>query len=1760
MTTVFCARHYFSYEKPPGAKAAVNVWGKPRKKDHLSTDHAPPVIIPQKTSAFKFGATFKSILAKHYVLRWRIKVLEDFKVNGLRFSVNITYDAEPDTTGSMDCIMALDELEKLKRGHSYDLKLQDLVTVQPHLEGSAKIEVTMSNYESMNASYAGLQVEYVELKQHSGYHNKQAADNVITENVIEHCVKGNAPPIFTINYMASPVFKNVDPSEVPADLPITRIAWSKDSTYLAILALSEKTAFVTVWNMDHINDLNTQTLDMDVFAQKSTVATIMYVGTGSLQDLSIGLAISPNGDQVALYQEPKIGEWADGTTLRPSTFGFCLLHVVFKPPHQAVAVSDTSNNSRRGPNLEEKYQRHLYQMDRQIEPPSPRLDRFIGYGAFLTERKNTDWEVSDSSTTQPAKDVNHGNSSNEKNHGTMFVSCNGIYIEVFKVKPKQWESIHTIRLTDLNPTLSRRITCKMMMDTITSNTFMWLEGNGVCCTIWHLLKGSNISYISSTGNARFRGRHFRGNNKMAISPDESIVALASDGTLITYYTHTGIAIHERKFSGHKIEYVGFHGQDDQLFVILRHNLTLKPISLILDPLYLDSESKANQVPIPIIGKTALAFDEKRFGDKGVIFDTDCSNIHCYTTHIPATQIPNPTGTEFKNELTFGKTTYKVQTAIHHQSLRGGDGSMYWVLRVEVLEVKGHHKDVVFSFVPEPWMRVSTTAVRDASNLQSVYFLPDGEGRFVVLGMQTLQVWTLPSEDKPHFGLAFIWSRPRSDHEKELFRGKAFESTPVGYYYHGIRNAHIKRTPNGDFAASIKLLGSTSEDDIQIPGKQRSDTPYTFLKCAQSIHLVADAYTYSLRMSEKYPKNSRKATFTYEEHYKALTRFARSHINRRLSSKRFFPPDLVKATHGPTQPRSQETQAPYSILTTSNPSVATPAFKITSSENFQATNESVLSVAGSISSSKPKDPILKRVLTPGDDNRTKAKMCKTTFARKILPEHLIAWLDRLLEQIWIPKNADTWSTEFVTLLTLLLDQHELKEANHNFVGGLLNTENGEWVPHSAKALNPIKRAIKFRNEQLLETLIDYCVKNAKKYHPAYLSPVAQCLNELSKRHPDILSDLFRKASYVPAHNSEYVASHAIIANMRFSDWTTFFAHYFSFSFFKGRLLEWTKCRNINHFQKPVFSLRSQLPFRTTDIWNFCSIESPMHWRRKIEFPQSQGQQAPKDTPEFTEVYSHQIYVAPFPEMSSFGQYQNWSKKYLTNRVKSGFTRLSGGAFFDSPVMQATLEYKWHKYGLVHWAMPFLISLMFFVCMMATTALQIKVSSPLEENKAPSTDQIIARYLLDWRWLFILTIVLGSILILIDIRRVVISYKTVKSPYIVMRAVAYILSVVGCSIFIGAVPGTINPESKTQTDTGPRQIWFMSYAILALYLNMLFELRVFRGFGVPVYIIMKIMWRVRWFFMILAVFVISFTHALLHLLHTRSYKECTPEVDCGKDDWDGYPLDFWKALGVTTFFLAGRFEPVEKSLDEGSASFHIMMIIFFAFTALLITNILIAWMGHAFTQCKEEGKEAWHRQWSDVIADVELSFISNSSRYNRNMFPDYIYYGASEKLAAQYESTYCSIASRSNLSLENQYVLDNLDGKHDQTHSAQHDIKQKLQGINESQTQENKEVKRLQEELAQANQNIMLIMQMLQNNHLQITQRQDTMDSQYSERQDLQPGGSLHQDPRAEVQQLSDSRPNSQTSDHTSEGGFVSGSMSSIVHSRSASRGQVKYIKS
>lgn len=89
--------------------------------------------------------------------------------------------------------------------------------------------------------------------------------------------------------------------------------------------------------------------------------------------------------------------------------------------------------------------------------------------------------------------------------------------------------------------------------------------------------------------------------------------------------------------------------------------------------------------------------------------------------------------------------------------------------------------------------------------------------------------------------------------------------------------------------------------------------------------------------------------------------------------------------------------------------------------------------------------------------------------------------------------------------------------------------------------------------------------------------------------------------------------------------------------------------------------------------------------------------------------------------------------------------------------------------------------------------------------------------------------------------------------------------------------------------------------------MFELRVIKQLGIVVNIILNITRRIVWFFLIFAAFIIGFSHALLHLLHTRRYKPCDQDGGpdgCTADLPDGFPKELGGALTTTYFFVVSN----------------------------------------------------------------------------------------------------------------------------------------------------------------------------------------------------------------------------------------------------------------
>ncbi|KAK3824539.1 MAG: hypothetical protein J3Q66DRAFT_383968 [Benniella sp.] len=1091
------------------------------------------------------------------------------------------------------------------------------------------------------------------------------------------------------------------------------------------------------------------------------------------------------------------------------------------------------------------------------------LKNFIGYGSFLTEGMNKGWDMDDLNVNAQPKSSN-----------TVFAACNGIYIDVFKVKlGHKWRHTHSIRLTDLTPTISRRITCQMMIDTITSNAFMWLEDSGVCCTIWDLQKGSNISYVSIPDDAKLRSPVFRGSSTMSISPDESMVAVASiDGILTTFHANTGIAISSRKFSGQQIEYVAFNGRNNQLFMIIRNNTT-ELRSFILDPLQLNSSIRANQVPVPAIGRTILAFfSDESSRNKGLVCKANGSEIQCYVSHavvdskvsVDSIKYASPTETlytplrdeqavatknanraeakhapktvrkggrkaEYKDDEP--KKAYKVSTTASME-MRDDDYSLYWVLRVEVVERDLDHfnEEVIFSFVPEPWMRISASKKAITAASTSVH-------KTVAAASASIQ--------KP--GAAASTSMQKT--------GTA--STPI-----------------------FKRL-STAASDFQPP-------QLMFLKA-----LECDTST-----DQESPEESRS-----------------SHI--------------------------------------------------------QSTGE---------------------------------------FGDRV--KDFFDFLDMQNERLLAQKDKSTSSDEIFTVLTLLLYEDDLKDDNHVFLEGLFTTIGNGWIPHPSAALNPIKRVIEIRNEQLLAIMIDYCINNARKHHPAYLEPVEQCLSDILGQYPDIASDLFRKASYIPARNHEYVASHAADS----SHISMAFGNIFNS---KTQSIE-----NTDGSDNRVFTLRTQLP--TTD-----------NFGRETRFPQGKN----KDQQPVVIHHPYDIYVSPF----QFKPFQ------VGGRKESLLDCISARDLTSSPAVIASLRYKWYKYGRYFWAMRFVVVLIFFILVVIITAQQIRVSK-VSNGQVPSADEIAARYLPGWRPIFMITIAIGFILLGYEMLQMSYSLKKYfRSPFNYVDLASCLFPVIGCFVFLRITPGT---QEDIGIDGGPSQIWVMGFGILLLYLNMLFELRIISQLGDVVNIIFNITRRIKWFFVVFFLFLVSFTHGFLYMLHTRRYRPCEGDSCKHLDYPSGYPTGFFEAFLATYFFMSGRYDPVETSLEKGSVSFRVMMVIFFFFTVILLLNVLIALVNDAFSESVEKSGSTYWKLVADVIAEVETQSIFNLllRSYNRPGL-EYTYYCATEEEVRKFQSKVTSIVAQSSTEM------------HNETHQAQRMIIKGMSEVKESNNNAKEELKKFVEETMQ-----------------------------------------------------------------------------------------------
>ncbi|KAF9179973.1 hypothetical protein BGZ49_005085, partial [Haplosporangium sp. Z 27] len=548
------------------------------------------------------------------------------------------------------------------------------------------------------------------------------------------------------------------------------------------------------------------------------------------------------------------------------------------------------------------------------------------------------------------------------------------------------------------------------------------------------MNGTITSHLmDDTSNTYLDGDVYQSNLKMALSPDESIIALATnDGSVQTFFTVSGIVLGSHKFTS-SIEYVGFLSRDE-LLVVIRNSITHELSSKVFDPLDFRIRKSHNSVPIPTAGITLLINRQKGVAsvkNQAMICTAAGSALHFYRVQdSPPDQlinkadgksftkqlleVPVPIGEENKKEVPEG-SMYKMALLADRATLEKGDRGQYWVIGLRIEQTHPSHPDkVLCEFVPEPWLRCRVSEYTRLENLMTPYFLPCGK-RFIIIGFQSIQIWKIPDGDKRELELQAFWSSPQQDFilrpEKLKVGSIVFKNFEI------IENAKVYDDKSSLTRLTVQIIDKENPEDIFLPGGDFDTIHYGFIPCCRSIHLIAAAYSFA-------------NDGNHHAHARALLSFAGLYINRvtKLDSIVEFKSNTDKA----------KGQKSYSEIDSGKKSQSSEK-KAKSGEKKAKSDEK------KVKSSEKKAESGEKKAESGEKKAESGEK-KSEYGEK-KSEH-----------------------EDVGILTLLIKNPTLKATSVPFIKMVLkNSRDNPWVPRENGCLNPIQEAIEKKNRDIVDSL-------------------------------------------------------------------------------------------------------------------------------------------------------------------------------------------------------------------------------------------------------------------------------------------------------------------------------------------------------------------------------------------------------------------------------------------------------------------------------------------------------------------------------------------------------------------------------------------------------------------------------------------------------------------------------------------------------------------
>ncbi|KAF9916780.1 hypothetical protein BX616_002819 [Lobosporangium transversale] len=481
------------------------------------------------------------------------------------------------------------------------------------------------------------------------------------------------------------------------------------------------------------------------------------------------------------------------------------------------------------------------------------------------------------------------------------------------------------------------------------------------------------------------------------------------------------------------------------------------------------------------------------------------------------------------------------------------------------------------------------------------------------------------------------------------------------------------------------------------------------------------------------------------------------------------------------------------------------------------------------------------------------------------------------------------------------------------------------------------------------VIDYCCWMAKSQKElGYLSLVIEAIPAMIKHEPEIALEAMRKMAFIPVKRHDFVVNRSrvcrplTIKRLLLIDY-----------FFPQNSLSIYKCK------KPVFQLNPFLP---------------SHQTRQEEGVQDNGS------------FKADVYVTSFDmlwniESPPIRKLQRrdekstptwklllWIALWKAKPKRFKYVRMHDLApeYFDNPAIEALIE---NKFASSYWLTRFFFQCIYYVMVLTVSFLQVYAK--------PSRTEVL---LVGIAAMAVVFLWLEMIQCLRDPRRYI------KSAYNLVDICVFVLPLSASIVQLATL--------KRAEDSSNSRLF--SFAILAVYWHMLFELRVIQGVCRTVTIILRVARMIKVFFIIFAASILAFAHTFLHLLWAKTIDDEDRTKNAAN-----FPRDFPGALSATYFFMGGRYDPVNDKFGSDDVAFHIIMALYFFTTVILILNVLIALINAAFAAVDSNWYSQWLRNLFQFVGRAEnMTYHTPGLRSTCGWFPREIYYIANQQEVEDY----------------------------------------------------------------------------------------------------------------------------------------------------------------